>query len=42
MLGFLTRAKASEPPKPTKSEELLLEIRDLLKAQPGQQQQQSR
>lgn len=42
VLGFLMKAKASEPTKPTKSEELLLEIRDLLKAQSGQQQQQSR
>lgn len=31
-LGWVMRTKAAAPPKPTKQEELLIEIRDLLKA----------
>ena len=33
-IGWLMRAKETAPPPPTKSEELLMEIRDLLKAKP--------
>ena len=37
-LGFIMRAKKEEgPPPPTKDQELLMEIRDLLKAKPGVQ-----
>lgn len=32
-LGLIVRTKKAEPPKPTKDQELLTEIRDLLKAQ---------
>lgn len=31
-LGWIMRTKAAEPPPPTKDQELLIEIRDLLKA----------
>lgn len=31
-LGWIMRTKAAEPPPPTKDQELLMEIRDLLKA----------
>jgi len=39
VLGFIVKAKAEAPPEPTKSEQLLTEIRDLLEARSGQQQQ---
>jgi large conductance mechanosensitive channel len=34
-LGLLMKAKKEEPPPPTKDQELLTEIRDLLKQKPG-------
>jgi large conductance mechanosensitive channel len=34
-LGWLMRTKQQAPPPPTKQEELLMEIRDLLKKQPA-------
>jgi large conductance mechanosensitive channel len=33
VLGLIVKAKAEAPPPPTKDQELLMEIRDLLKAQ---------
>jgi large conductance mechanosensitive channel len=34
-LGWLMHTKKADPPPPTKDQELLMEIRDLLKAEAG-------